>query len=230
MLRIEFHMDRTGVMSALDDMVEAVTRIECDNALPVDEDTWLMYATVTFPDATETDVDLDSVLAAAPSVRPLRSQRVSAAPPSYQVLLYVEEPTSLLTVLTQNEAVPHRLIAEDDEIRGVVSVRDWEHLKELAEAIEDTYGNFELIGTTQADTIGYPLGADKMKSNLQGKLTDRQIEVLETAYRMGHFEVPQRATSDEIANELGISRSTLSERLRQSQDKLFGVFFGIPTQ
>lgn len=230
MLRIEFRMERTGVMDALDAVVEAETNVECDNALPVNEHTWLMYATVTFERTTEEVSDIDAALDTASDVRPLRSQRVSSKPASYQVLLYVDQSTSLLTVITQNEAVPHRLVAEREEIRGVVSVRDWAHLKELAEAIEDTYESFELIGTTQADTIGYPLGADKMKSNLQGKLTERQIEVLETAYRMGYFEVPQRATSDEIAAELGISRSTLSERLRRSQDKLFGVFFGVPAQ
>jgi predicted DNA binding protein len=54
----------------------------------------------------------------------------------------------------------------------------------------------------------------------RGDLTDRQREVLETAHRMGYFEHPKTANAGEVADELGISRSTFSEHLAAAQSKL----------
>ncbi|WP_135820108.1 helix-turn-helix domain-containing protein [Halostella litorea] len=51
-------------------------------------------------------------------------------------------------------------------------------------------------------------------------LTDRQREALRTAYELGHFEVPRRATLAEVAAELDISASSASERLRRAQTRL----------
>ncbi|NLV07650.1 DNA-binding protein [Haloarcula rubripromontorii] len=51
-------------------------------------------------------------------------------------------------------------------------------------------------------------------------LTDRQLEALRTAYEMGYFEIPRRASLDAVAKELDISASSLSERLRRAQTQL----------
>ncbi|WP_049937947.1 helix-turn-helix domain-containing protein [Haloplanus natans] len=51
-------------------------------------------------------------------------------------------------------------------------------------------------------------------------LTDRQREALRIAYEMGYFEVPRRASLDDVATELGISASALSERLRRAQTRV----------
>lgn len=48
-------------------------------------------------------------------------------------------------------------------------------------------------------------------------LTDRQQEALRTAYEMGYFEIPRTASLDDVAAELDISASSLSERLRRAQ-------------
>jgi len=51
-------------------------------------------------------------------------------------------------------------------------------------------------------------------------LTDRQREALRTAYEMGYFAIPRRASLDDVATELGITASSLSERLRRAQTHL----------
>jgi hypothetical protein len=48
-------------------------------------------------------------------------------------------------------------------------------------------------------------------------LTDRQQEALRTAYEMGYFEIPRTASLEAVASELGITASSLSERLRRAQ-------------
>jgi hypothetical protein len=51
-------------------------------------------------------------------------------------------------------------------------------------------------------------------------LTDHQREALRTAYEMGHFDIPRTVTLNEVATELGITASSLSERLRRAQTHL----------
>ena len=54
----------------------------------------------------------------------------------------------------------------------------------------------------------------------RGRLTDRQREVLRTAYRMGYFEYPGGSNATTVADELDIGLSTFSEHLSAAQSKL----------
>ncbi|KAB1197270.1 MULTISPECIES: helix-turn-helix domain-containing protein [Haloferax] len=56
----------------------------------------------------------------------------------------------------------------------------------------------------------------------RARLTARQLEVVQTAYKMGYFERPRRANATEVAAELDISQSTFSEHLAAAQTKLLG--------
>lgn len=51
-------------------------------------------------------------------------------------------------------------------------------------------------------------------------LTDRQYEALRTAYELGYFNIPRQASLEEVAAELDISASSVSERLRRAQTQL----------
>lgn len=54
----------------------------------------------------------------------------------------------------------------------------------------------------------------------RGVLTDRQAEALRTAHEMKYFRVPKGSNGGEVAEELGISRSTFLAHLNKAQDKL----------
>ena len=51
-------------------------------------------------------------------------------------------------------------------------------------------------------------------------LTERQREVLQTAFRQGYYEIPRRTTTEEIAATVGVERRTAEEHLRRSENKL----------
>lgn len=51
-------------------------------------------------------------------------------------------------------------------------------------------------------------------------VTDKQEEALVTAYREGYFDVPRDSTLDELADQVGISRNAMSNRLRRGQRNL----------
>lgn len=48
-------------------------------------------------------------------------------------------------------------------------------------------------------------------------LTERQRTVLETAYAIGYYAVPRRISSDELAADLGLEKSTVLEHLRRAE-------------
>lgn len=51
-------------------------------------------------------------------------------------------------------------------------------------------------------------------------LTERQREVISTAKRLGYYEVPRRASSKDVAKELGISKATVVEHIRKAEQRL----------
>jgi DNA-binding CsgD family transcriptional regulator len=61
-----------------------------------------------------------------------------------------------------------------------------------------------------ADADGHPTGVDDV-------LTDRQYEMLEAAYRHGYFDRDRKCNLTELADELDLSRWTVSEHLRAAQ-------------
>jgi len=54
----------------------------------------------------------------------------------------------------------------------------------------------------------------------RGKLTERQLEVLDTAYEMGYFERSRRTNATAVAAALDIDPSTFREHLAAAESKL----------
>ena len=55
-------------------------------------------------------------------------------------------------------------------------------------------------------------------------LTDRQEEVVSTAFSSGYFDYPKKTGSLKLANKLGISVSTLSEIMRAAQRRILAEY------
>lgn len=56
-------------------------------------------------------------------------------------------------------------------------------------------------------------------------LTDRQREIVQTAYSMGYYEVPREASTDEIAQEVDLDPSTVAEHLQRAERNLLSQLF-----
>jgi len=74
----------------------------------------------------------------------------------------------------------------------------------------------------------YDLAEPKMG---QYNVTDKQRETLVEALRMGYFEIPRRASLGDVAESLGISPNSASERLRRGNKNLVSntLTIGYPT-
>lgn len=64
------------------------------------------------------------------------------------------------------------------------------------------------------------LGDYEGESKPLDELTDRQREVIQTAYDLGYFEIPREASTEDVAEELGIDSSTATEHLQRAERNL----------
>lgn len=222
MLRLEFSLPPAGVVGSVLDAAPEVESVEVDNALPMGDGRAMQFLSVSGRSAV---TDASSIASSIDGEVLYTGSAVDDSPTRY-LLVVVDFALSVLSSLVGEGVVPHRLVARRGHTEAVVTVKDWTYLRELASTVEAEYGSFDLGRTTELDRPGYPLGRDKFEYSLRNHLTGDQIDVLRTAYEMGHFAVPQQATSTEVASALDISRSTLSERLRRAQNNLLWALFG----
>ncbi|WP_049921574.1 helix-turn-helix domain-containing protein [Halopiger djelfimassiliensis] len=92
-------------------------------------------------------------------------------------------------------------------------------LEEIAEIVDDLRERFdgvlvEDLTQDHEDDSSDPVIVDREA------LTARQREILETAHEMGYFEYPKGANATDVAEELGVARSTFTEHLAAAQTKL----------
>ncbi|SFS65769.1 helix-turn-helix domain-containing protein [Halostagnicola kamekurae] len=87
-------------------------------------------------------------------------------------------------------------------------------------ADREAFNEFSAFWQQNADFRLYRLTRDGESKPPGDGLTNHQQEALRTAYEMGHFDIPRRASLEEVATELDISASSLSERLRRAETQL----------
>ncbi|WP_331234011.1 helix-turn-helix domain-containing protein [Natronorarus salvus] len=112
----------------------------------------------------------------------------------------------------------HRYAASGDEVTLVFHAESFDQLQAVIGEFRERFPAVDVKRLLQPPLSGDP--EERVFVNW-GKLTDRQREVLETAYGMGYFERPREANATEVADELGVAPSTVSEHLRTAQRKIF---------
>jgi predicted DNA binding protein len=69
------------------------------------------------------------------------------------------------------------------------------------------------------------LTVEQFEAAYKNRLTERQHEVLQTAYYAGYFEWPRAITAGELADVLGIAQPTVSRHLRSSELKFLSMMY-----
>lgn len=68
----------------------------------------------------------------------------------------------------------------------------------------------------------------KRKTVLEDRklLTSRQEQILYIAFERGYFDFPKKVGLEELAHQVGVKPSTLTEILRRGQRKVLEQYFG----
>lgn len=69
----------------------------------------------------------------------------------------------------------------------------------------------------------HKLGQYEGSSAPLDSLTERQMEVLQTAYRMGFYDVPRDVSTDDVAAQLGVDSSTVVEIIQRAERNLLAT-------
>ncbi|WIV67731.1 helix-turn-helix domain-containing protein [Natrialbaceae archaeon AArc-T1-2] len=115
-----------------------------------------------------------------------------------------------------------RYVAEDGGVTLVFHVADFEQLQTVMGELRDRFSDVDVTRLLQAPADER---SDAGVFVDRDQLTDRQLEVVRTAYEHGYFERPRRTNATELAEELEITRSTVTEHLRTAQRKLLKDVF-----
>lgn len=107
--------------------------------------------------------------------------------------------------------------AEDGTLHVTVHATDVANLRSLVGRLSEEYGpvRLEYLVRTRSGEGDAPVVPVDL-----GRLTDRQREVVATAYEMGYFEYPRTSNGTEVSAALDIEPSTFSEHLAAAQSKL----------
>lgn len=144
----------------------------------------------------------------------IRSYNVSRLRDSLQAYVHAE-PTdagaALLELTQRHEFVLDTPIEYGPE--GGISVAVIGEEETVRRAIEDVP---ESIRVELQQLSDY----DPELRELSSLLTDRQREILNTAADLGYYEVPRRATHEDIATELDLSTTTVGEHLRKIEARM----------
>jgi predicted DNA binding protein len=116
------------------------------------------------------------------------------------------------------------------EIQPTMYAEGWERYRIISFSQKDVRGLFNSLSKSckiemlSRKTI--PLSSVReafviSANSLFGELTVKQSRALLAALERGYYRVPKKVTTDEIAQDMGLPRTTFEEHLRKAESKVF---------
>jgi PAS domain S-box-containing protein len=173
----------------------------------------------TFYTATRADPSVVTVEAARePSVVGCRA--VTDGPES--LFEFAVTPDSLVPALADRGAELEAATADGDGVHVTLALPVSAETRSLVETLRDRFGVVELVATHERKRPSRT--TPEFRDELESRLTDRQLTALRLAHVGGYFAPNRRASGEELAAAMGVSRSTFHQHLRAAQRKLADGF------
>ena len=185
--------------------------ITIDHAVPLKNDEFIVYGTVT-EDAVET---LDGLVDALPHWGAV-TYRTTNGLTNFELRL--SEPPVLSTLASLGGAIK-RAVIDDGGYQMTLHLAPGADIRQVIDAVQTTYPTAELLKhrqITPPDTTD-----ERVRHVLTDELTDRQQAALEAAFYAGFFEWPRDASGEDIADSLEIAPATFHQHLRRAQKEVF---------
>jgi PAS domain-containing protein/DNA-binding CsgD family transcriptional regulator len=197
---------------------DASCRLTLEGFVPVSEDRILVYCDTLSASAS-------NIAESAETIDEISTSRVVGDDSSNVVEFIITEESPLLAFVGGRGNVC-AIQADEQTCTVVVEIASGSETRSTLERVREHCPNASLAAkqdrdrSTPTETNHAPATADSL-----GSLTDRQLEVLEAAYRGGYFRWPRDATAEAVAESLGISSPTLHKHLRRGEERVFEALF-----
>jgi PAS domain S-box-containing protein len=191
-------------------------RIRIDHTIPLGDEEFLVYGTVT-PDAVD---DLEALVGSVPHWEDLtldREDEDTDAEGEFGFELRVSEPPVLSVLASMGGAIEEAVI-EDGDYRMTLHVSPNVEVRQIVNVVQEAYPTAEMM--TRRRIIRADDGAPRPRDVLTADLTERQRAALEAAYRAGFFEWPRDASGEDVADSLGVTPPTFHQHLRTAEAKI----------
>ncbi|CDK39054.1 bacterio-opsin activator domain-containing protein [Halorubrum sp. AJ67] len=215
-------------------LTTSLTRVECE----VDDPSFVLTQLAGIADCTLTyeggvqqtatgnyvfvtvdDAPVDVVVDATDDLTVVEDvQRIRGGDTGGVVRLRLSEPF-IATELADHGAVLRSATATAAGTTLVVDLPASIEVRHVTQFLADRFGDIGLVSKQtreQASEHGF-------YASVLDRLTDRQLEVLETAYYSGFFESPRKADGEVVAGSLDISPQAFYQHIRTAQRKLFAA-------
>lgn len=120
-------------------------------------------------------------------------------------------------------ALPQEIRADGEELQIIVDFPIDADIRRFVDRLEEEFSEIELSSVRHHER--QPQTKRGFRDELEEALTERQLEVLQTAFRGGFFESPRQINGQDIANILDVSQPTISYHMKEAQRKLLANVF-----
>lgn len=132
------------------------------------------------------------------------------------------DPMLATDILAQNATI-RTLSIDAGTATAVIDLPTSADVRGFVEQVQQTIPDLELLGRrtcTRSSEMQHTL-----QDAFEDRLTPRQQEVLQLAYRSGFFESPRLQTGKELSDALDLSQSTFNYHLRGAERSIFELVF-----
>ena len=124
-----------------------------------------------------------------------------------------------------------RLVAKDATVSSVTACEGRWYLRITARDRATLLSVHELLGEFDPSAECLSISTlDGTEQSARCVLTEKQRRTVMAAFEAGYYDVPRKATTEEIADELGVSHQALSERFRRAHAELVRAHLPVEEQ
>ncbi|MFC7156822.1 bacterio-opsin activator domain-containing protein [Halomarina halobia] len=192
-------------------------RGELQSLVPASDGTLLAYEFIS-------GVDPRVVVEAAADEPTISECRVIREEEDGALLQFQLVESFITLALAEYGATVRSIVVEDGVADFVCEVSPHTDVRALVEQVKTAFPETELRRKREVDRSD-PANRPDERQRLGERLTERQRDALEAAYRAGYFEWSRESTAEEVAAAMGITAPTFHKHLRKGLDAVMTALF-----
>jgi predicted DNA binding protein len=127
--------------------------------------------------------------------------------------------------LAERGALPRTVTGVAGQGRIVAEIPAGHDPSAVIEDFLDVHPTASLVSKREQEEATPLFTSSGLSEVLHTHLTNRQREVLRTAFEAGYYDWPRTATGEEVADQLGITSATFSEHINAAERALLAALF-----